>query len=357
MYCLLNRDEVVGGLARRMLARRLKKIQPAWAETMAYINKMQKRLDKTGLLEVDFGTVNNLLHKDIQTHKDFLVTEYKQSYRKLVSWLSQNVDRIDIDRKWLIDSHVNNPTRNFVKTLGQQLAVEPAWVIPGDTIPDEEMVLIRNIINNEHLLRHRMTNNLPFLFLDTGYTNFLTGKKQWHRLVVNHLHHNGTQGSFPADRLHMFPSMPAPWRTTGREILVVENSNHHFEMFGTTLRAWRQQVREELERHTDRPIVFRSKNPNRKTRDNLYEHLKNNDYYCVVLDASASAIEAIWAGVPIITLNRHISTPVARTKLSDVNDLYRGNIGDWLCALSYSQFTQKEFYNGTALRLIEQYHV
>lgn len=357
MYCLLNRDEVVSGLARRMLAQHLKKIQPAWTETTAYINKMQKRQDKTGLLEVDFGTVNNLLRKDIEAYKDFLVTEYKQSYRKLVSWLSQNFDRIDIDRQWLIDSHINNPTRNFVKTLGQQLAVEPAWVIPGDIIPDEQMVLIRNIINNEQLLQHRMANNLPFLFLDTGYTNFLTGKKQWHRMVVNHLHHDGIQGTFPADRLHMFPSMPAPWRTTGREILVVENSNYHFEMFGTTLKAWRQQVRQELERHTDRPVVFRSKDPNRKTRDNLYEHLKNNDYYCVVVDASASAIEAIWAGVPIITLNRHISTPVARTKLSDVNDLYRGNIGDWLCALSYSQFTQKEFYNGTALRLIEQYHV
>jgi hypothetical protein len=80
------------------------------------------------------------------------------------------------------------------------------------------------------------------------------------------------------------------------------------------------------------------------------------NYYCVITDASASAVEAVWAGIPIITLNRHISTPVACTELSKINDLYRGPIGNWLCALSYSQFTTKELYNGTALELIEKYH-
>jgi len=63
----------------------------------------------------------------------------------------------------------------------------------------------------------------------------------------------------------------------------------------------------------------------------------------------------VWAGIPIITLGRHISTPVACTELSKINDLYRGPIGNWLCALSYSQFTTKEFYNGTAFELIEKY--
>jgi len=103
--------------------------------------------------------------------------------------------------------------------------------------------------------------------------------------------------------------------------------------------------------------MFRPKDLDRKTRDNLYEHLQESDYYCVITDASASAMEAVWAGIPIITLGRHISTTVARTRLSDINDLYRGPIGNWLCALSYSQFTEKELYNGTALKLIKKYHV
>lgn len=357
MYLLLNRDEVVGELARRMLAKQLKRTRPDWQQSQSYLNKMAKRQAKTGLMEIDFGLVNNLLKQDIIAYKDAVSTQYKKKYRKLVSWLEQRFDRLDLDREWLIQSYINSKSKNFVKVIGPQLTADPKWIIPGDSIPDDQPVLIRNIINNEQLLQHRMVNNLPFLFMDSGYTNFLTGKKQWHRLVVNHLHHDGVSGTFPADRLSMFPSMPAAWREQGNAILVIENSDHHFQMFGTTLSAWRRHIVKELGKHTDRPVVFRSKDMNRKTRDNLYQHLQENDYYCVITDASASAIEAVWAGIPIITLNRHISTPIARTQLSDINDLYRGAIGDWLCALSYSQFTKKEIYDGTAVRLIEKYHV
>jgi hypothetical protein len=151
--------------------------------------------------------------------------------------------------------------------------------------------------------------------------------------------------------------MPAPWRDNGDSILVIENSKYHYQMFGTTLEEWREKMRIELQKYSERAVIFRPKDLNRKTRDNLYEHLQNSNYYCVVTDASCSAIEAVWAGIPIITLNQHISTPVARTSLADIDNLYRGPIGDWLCALSYSQFTKKEMYNGTALKLINKYHV
>jgi hypothetical protein len=138
--------------------------------------------------------------------------------------------------------------------------------------------------------------------------------------------------------------------------LVIENSSKHHELFGTTLEAWRENIIQQLSQHTDREIVFRPKQDDRKTRDSLYQHLMDCNYYCVITDASTSAVEAVWAGIPIITLNRHISTPVACTQLSEINDLYRGSIGNWLCALSYRQFTTKELYNGTALELIEKYH-
>ena len=359
MYLLLNRDEAVAGVAKRMLAQHLKKIAPEWASTTAYLNKMNTRWSKTHLLEIDFATVNTLLKQDVQCYKDFIVTEYKKKYRPLVIWLEQNFDRLDIDRQYLVDTYINNSTKNFVKTVGQQLTTDPVWMISGDQVPDNQPVVIRNIINNGPVLQHRLANRLPFWFIDSGYTNFLTGKKVWHRLVHNHIHHapRKKMGYFPADRLHLLPSMPAPWRKEGNAILVIENSEYHYQMFGTTLNDWRDQVHNEITKFTGREIEFRTKDPNRKIRDNLYDFLKNSDYYCVITDASASAIEAVWAGIPIITLNRHISIPVAKTSISEIDNLYRGPIGNWLCALSYSQFTTNEMYNGTALRLIEQYHV
>jgi hypothetical protein len=150
--------------------------------------------------------------------------------------------------------------------------------------------------------------------------------------------------------------MPRPWRVNDGAILVVENSDYHYQQQGTTLEAWRDFVRQKLKVNTDRDIVFRPKNLDRKTRDNLYEHLCASNYYCVVTDASAAAIEAVWAGIPIITLGRHISRPVARTSLANINDLYRGPIGDWLCALTYSQWTLAEMQSGLAVKMIRRYH-
>jgi hypothetical protein len=357
VYLLLNREEVVIGLAKQILAQHLKKIEPAWTNTVAYLEKTNKRMEKSSLIEIDFPALNGLLRQDVQEHKDSVVAEYKKKYRPLIQWLGENFERLNVDRQYLLNSYVNSNAKNFVKTLGQQLTDTPVWALPGEPIPDDQSVVLRNIINNESVLKTRLEQHLPFWFVDTGYTNFLTGKKLWHRLVENHIHHTPQMGYFPADRLHLLPSMPTPWRNNNGAILVVENSEYHYQMFGTTLSAWREQVRTELEKYTNRTVTFRPKELNRKTRDSLYDILKESDYYCVITDASAASIEAVWAGIPIITLGQHISTPVARTELSAIDNLYRGPIGDWLCALSYSQFTEKEMYNGTALRLIKTYHV
>jgi hypothetical protein len=72
---------------------------------------------------------------------------------------------------------------------------------------------------------------------------------------------------------------------------------------------------------------------------------------------SNAATEAIWAGVPAITLDRHVSNSVTKNSLSDINNLYRGNIANWLCMLSYSQFTYEELLNGTATNILKKYHV
>lgn len=358
MYLVLNRDEVLSKLAKRMLAQQLKKINPDWSTTVAYLDKCRKRWSKSGLINVDFNTVNACLGQDLEAHKDVVVTRYKRQYRPLIAWLEQNYDRLDIDCQRLLDDYVASGTKNFVKTLGQQLTDQPVWIIAGDPVPDDRPVIIRNIINNEALLHHRLVNSLPFWFIDSGYTNFLSGKKIWHRLVQDHLHTNTPNGYFPADRLGLLPSMPVPWRREGSRIVVVCASDHHHRAQGTDLGTWQQQVKQELRQHTDRPIEWRKKQQSRKTRTSVFEDLQNDkDVYCVISDSSAAAIEAIWLGIPVITLGCHISSAVARHDLSQVNDLYRGPIGDWLCALTYSQFTKKEMYDGTALKLLKEYHV
>jgi len=115
-------------------------------------------------------------------------------------------------------------------------------------------------------------------------------------------------------------------------------------------------VERELKKYTNKTIVFREK-AEKKVRTSLIQELANEDYYCVVSINSNAATEAIWCGVPVITLDRHITTPVSRSKLSDINNLARPYLAQWLCALSYSQFTQEELYDGTAIKILRKYHV
>ena len=110
-----------------------------------------------------------------------------------------------------------------------------------------------------------------------------------------------------------------------------------------------------MRNYTDKKIVFREKTPKKK-RDPLYQHLLDEDYYCVVNINSNAATEAIWAGIPTITLDRHITNSVTKNKLSEINNLYTGPLANWLAMLSYSQFTFDELIDGTALEIIKKYH-
>lgn len=347
MYLLLSNQEIVEPLAQQMLVKRVLRHSVHW-----------KILNKVSRLEPDdLEALEQATRKDLQRWQDRLITEYKDKYRSLVAFLSERIETLPVDRSQLITNATDNLKKSFSKVLAPQLTSNPTWVLAHDNIDYGEAILIRNIAGNEHLLAPRIQEQQPFWFVDSGYTNFLTKKKNWHRLVKNHIHQTVDLKYFPADRLSKLPSTPRPWRQTGKKILVVESSDMHYRLFGTTLNEWRSRVHNELKNVTDRPVEFRSKELDRKSRTSVYELLQNTgDYYCVISDASAAAIEAIWCGVPVITLNRHISNPVARSKITDIDNLYRGPIGDWLCALTYSQFTYDEFESGYALEMLGNYH-
>lgn len=356
MQVIVNREELVEPLAKRILIQAYKKFPIQYTELDAYLVKIRKRLDKTRLLDINFIEVNNLINQELESYTDQLVINYKKQYRPLINWLADKFSSLDIDHHQLLEWYADADHNGFLKNIAQHIAPNAEYIVKDDFT---QPVIIRNIINNEESIRSRMLDGREFWFTDTGYTNFIAAKgKPWHRLCRNHIHQNLSHMNFPANRLKLLESMPQPWSTTGNKILVVENSDYHYQMMGTDRNTWRDNITNELAKHTDRPVEYRAKHMDRKTRDSVYDLLmSSNEYYCVISDSSAAAIEAVWAGVPIITLNKHVTTAIARTQVSDINNLYRGPIGDWLCALTYSQFNKKEMQNGTACKIIEKYHV
>ena len=287
----------------------------------------------------------DLVNQQISNHKEYF-------YKNIHQHIDILIDRLGEEQ--ILELYKSHPKQNFIKTVGFQIDPTAEMMRRRHFDSVEEDCLLRNTVGNEQILVDKIDHNLPFWFIDSGYTNFIEPNKKWHRLVRNHLHFNRNFVA-PADRLCIFPSFPQPWRRNGTKILIVEPGEFAAGIMHVEAKSWGQQVADELKKYTNRPIEFRSKT-NKKTRTSLYQQLLTGDYYCTVSINSNSAAESIWAGVPAITLNRHVSNPVTRNSLSQINDLYYGPLGDWLAWLSYCQFTFDELMDGTALDIIRQYH-
>lgn len=303
MQVIVNCEELVEPLARRILTQAYKQRSIQYVELDNYVNKVIKKLKKTQVLDIDFGEVNNLINQALIDYTDLLITDYKARYRPLVNWLADRYPSLPVSIDQLLEWYVDSNHKGFIKNIARHMASDIRYTATDDF---QEPALIRNIINNEQSIRSRILAGKPFWFTDAGYTNFIAAKgKPWHRLCQDHIHQNLSHMNFPADRLRLLETMPRPWRTQGNKILVVESSDHHHQMLGADRNAWRDHVTNELAKHTDRPVEYRAKVMNRKGRNSVHDLLmSSNDYYCVISDSSAAAVEAVWAGVPIITLNR-----------------------------------------------------
>ena len=125
-----------------------------------------------------------------------------------------------------------------------------------------------------------------------------------------------------------------------------------------------------LKNITDKKIVFRY-HPLFKPRGNFNITLpyyvkkdenKNlidsfNDAYCVISYNSTSLVEAVIEGKPIIALNKmSIVYDLATNDLNNLNKLYipnKNKILQKMYNISYMQYTEKEYADGTAIKYIK----
>lgn len=298
------------------------------------------------------------VEQDTREYVVLLKAEIEKQKNKINLLIRKKIDQV-IDRlgsENVLKNYKNSNVTGFIK--GGGLNIDPhSQLIRRKNYSDYSVdCFFRNMEGNEEMLLTKMNNNWPFWFIDTGYTNFLNGKrKDWHRLTRNHLHHIKPFEA-PVDRLGIFEKFPQQWRNTGEKILIIEPGSFSAKTFNIDIDKWKKDIEIEIKQYTDKPIVFREKH-NKKIRTSLYKHLCDEDYYCLININSNAAIESIWAGIPVITLAPHISNTVSRNKISDINNLVKPNLANWLCMLSYSQFTYDEIVNGTASNIVKKYHV
>lgn len=347
----LNLKEVTNQFAERDASRKRR------AETKGHDYVPQKDyMDDSGkkkFYDKLIKGVSRDLELYVRTVKEVKVKIKEDIFHGVHNNIETFIERLG--KEYILEKYQQSSYKNFVKGTGNTLTKNPQLVRRKEFTNYKEDCLIRNTVGNEELLVTKIDKKYPMWFIDSGYTNFLEPNKKWHRLVRNHMHF-GKEFDAPTSRLQNFPIFPVPWRKNGEIIYVLEPGPFAANVFHVNLKTWKYDVAKELRKYTDKRIVFRKKAPLRQ-RPKLIKQLLDEDYYCIVSINSNAATEAIWTGIPAITLGTHITNPVTRNKLSDINDLYYGDISKWLCMLSYSQFTKEELMNGTAKRIVSKYHV
>lgn len=136
------------------------------------------------------------------------------------------------------------------------------------------------------------------------------------------------------------------WRR-GKNIVVALSDPRTYEFFN--VRDFKEVTEGVLKQHTDRPIIFRSREEKRP----LGEDLK--DAWALVTYASNSVIESLLAGVPVFPLGPSISRPMGHSDLSLIETpLFPDNRDEFFRHMAYCQFTTDEFKSGFAIKTADE---
>lgn len=237
--------------------------------------------------------------------------------------------------------------QSFVQGCGGRLS---NWVREENTTTP---VVLRGITKRKEMAACRAVGR-DFYYIDTGY--FGNGKKKtYHRITLNDVQYFGSIKERPGDRFAATKVQLKKFRP-GTNILLAPPSQKLLNLYDIVLEDWLEQTQAEIRKHTDRPIVVRTKQ-SRTARiiEDSMEMALDRDVHCLVTFSSIAATEALLLGKPAITLGPNAAAPLCRHTIGDIENLYIPTLDEvmaWANHLAYCQFTEPEMRNGTAWRIL-----
>jgi hypothetical protein len=278
------------------------------------------------------------------TSIDYLVDQIKLLNTGNVAAVSSD----DKDFKYKEKGKMYDPIlQSFIQGCGGRLST---WKREENT---STPVVLRGITRRKEMIACREANR-TFYYIDTGY--FGNGKKKtYHRITRNDVQYFGNIIERPADRFAATGVQLKKFRP-GTNILLAPPSQKLLNLYNIVLEDWLEQTQLEIKKHTDRPIVVRTKQ-SRTARlvDDTMEMALDRDVHCLVTFSSIAATEALLLGKPAITLGPNAASPLCRHYIADIENLYIPTLDEveaWARHLAYCQFTEPEMRNGTAWRIL-----
>jgi hypothetical protein len=228
-------------------------------------------------------------------------------------------------------------------------------------------ILVRGISAGAYI-KHAEHTGRDFYFMETGYlgnyrsANNETGRKIYHRIEKNAMQQRRFL-DVPDDRWQALcrfnPALTyRGWRKSGKNILLIMNTEKPFEFYGHSKEQWLKNTIATIKEHTDRPIVIREKSgrAERTTTDNIYDAL-DNDVFALVTYNSIAAVEAIQAGIPSFSMAPTAASLITSNDLSLIDHppmVDEQIVYKWLSSLAYGQFSINEIITGEAWSIVQE---
>lgn len=185
-----------------------------------------------------------------------------------------------------------------------------------------------------------------YFYCDHGYFN--RGYYEGHFRIVRNERQTPLDGSymsaaieFTSKRWGSLGINLQEWQKTGKNVLICPISRYVGDYLGIDAAQWTKTVVAELSRHTDRPIAV-------KPKDGIPLETALKDAHCLVTHSSNAAIDAIVAGVPVITLGVSAAQPVSWS-FEDIEAPHYPEREPWAHVLAHHQFTLDEMRRGIDL--------
>lgn len=255
---------------------------------------------------------------------------------------------IDSEYRYERKGHMYDPIlQSFVQGAGGQIST---WSKEEHKMTP---VVLRGITKRKQMDACRAAGR-DFYYIDTGY--FGNGKKKlYHRVTKNDVQWFGPIIERPGDRFAK-TGVQIKKYSPGRNILLAPPSQKLLNNYDINLVEWLENTQEEIKKHTDRPIVIRTKQ-GRSTRinDDTIEMALARDVHCLVTFSSIAAGEALLNGKPAITLGPNAAGPLCSHSLSEIENLIIPTMDEveaWARHIAYCQFTEMEMRNGLAWRIL-----
>ena len=215
---------------------------------------------------------------------------------------------------------------------------------------------------NHRRARECVINDKPWLFCDMPYWGRWNplkesvspdGEYYW-RTIYKDIHVTKIHEGLPHDRIKNISIKD--WRTKGEYILLAPSSDSINGFVGR--QNWERETIELLKTKTDMPIKIRYKPRGGAGRSGpayalvpLADDLAKAS--CVVTSCSLVGVEAAIEGIPVYSLPRGATWPIAQAVENFGQPNYSEQRKEWLATLGYHQYTHDEIQSGLFKEVME----